>query len=199
MYLHGRTFSPHLRSELLCVCQNRKQPHLVRQGFFSCWNSCEQNRPAPQNLTSHEIFFSWKILFFRLLIFSAITASVCPAEVPTNKNQNGPQLGEADFSVKWGKKWHLYCLLLSSRERCSSENNKDCAVRGLQVQMDTGVERLYYGSEVISLFSFICVSENPQRMTEWASRKWTFLDLWPFCCRTYGHTRLDRRVNHPDQ
>lgn len=52
-YLHARRRDCfHIlwfRSELLCVCQNRKQPHLVSLIFFFCLHSCE-NSSVPQNL-----------------------------------------------------------------------------------------------------------------------------------------------------
>lgn len=50
------------RSELICVCQNRKRPRVVTQ-FLSCWNGCERSRSAPQNLISHKIFFLLAFFF----------------------------------------------------------------------------------------------------------------------------------------
>lgn len=53
------------RSEIICVCENKKniattfshQDLALFPPFFSCLNSCEQHRSAPQKLESHKIFF----------------------------------------------------------------------------------------------------------------------------------------------
>lgn len=51
---------------------------------------------------------------------------------------------------------------IQQRELQLRESNiKDCAVQGVQVQMDSAVEHLYHKSEVVSLFSLPSVSQSP--------------------------------------